>query len=501
MSSGQSEWEIMHDEDGRPLSPAEARRRLRPLALMTALLTSALFVVVYPLCNWYASIRGDVGEWYWDWEMHIPLVPFMIIPYMSIDLFFFAAPFLCTSRRELWALGWRLTAAILIAAFFFITFPLHVAFPREPVDSIFAPVFEFLWSFDQPYNAFPSLHIALAFILRWTYHRHVASNWRWLFHTWFVLVSVSTLLTHQHQVIDTVGGLILAIVVCFAIRRDIVAATRQRSAKAMSAAVRLGASAATVALIAAGISHLGIYVADGAYRNWFDLAWILMWPVFSVSIVALGYALGYPGVFRKRDGELPFTAKVVLGPYLAGLRLARNWFWSIEMHPYAEVAPGLWVGRLPSREMAYAWMERVDADITGAYVLDLTAEHDMPEPLRKLNWKNIPMLDLAPPSEAQMAEAVAFVSDAMRTKPVLIFCGLGYGRSAAVALAYLIASGAERDVDRALALLRRQRPRAVLKPEVRVLLETYAAQAQAVANAASGESKQSIAQTGAGDAG
>ena len=41
----------------------------------------------------------DVGTWVFAWERLIPFVPLMIVPYMSIDLFFVAAPFLCTDAR------------------------------------------------------------------------------------------------------------------------------------------------------------------------------------------------------------------------------------------------------------------------------------------------------------------------------------------------------------------------------------------------------------------
>ena len=55
------------------------------------------FIVVYGACNWITAHRGDVGTWYYEWERRIPFVPVMIVPYMSIDLFFITAPFLCQS--------------------------------------------------------------------------------------------------------------------------------------------------------------------------------------------------------------------------------------------------------------------------------------------------------------------------------------------------------------------------------------------------------------------
>jgi hypothetical protein len=84
-------------------------------AAKTSLLLSLLFLVVYGGTNWITSQRSDVGTWHYGWEFVIPFVPLMIVPYMSIDLFFVAAPFLCRSRDELKTLARRIVFAILAA--------------------------------------------------------------------------------------------------------------------------------------------------------------------------------------------------------------------------------------------------------------------------------------------------------------------------------------------------------------------------------------------------
>jgi hypothetical protein len=77
--------------------------RWRPLirAFKTSLLLSLLFLVVYTSTNWISSQRTDVKTWYFAWELLIPFVPILIFPYMSIDMLFFIAPFLCRDEREL----------------------------------------------------------------------------------------------------------------------------------------------------------------------------------------------------------------------------------------------------------------------------------------------------------------------------------------------------------------------------------------------------------------
>ena len=80
--------------------------------------------------------RHDVGTLYSEWERFIPFVPLMIIPYLSIDLFFVAAPFLCRSERELATFSKRIAAAIVVAGICFLLFPLRFAFERPEKEEL-----------------------------------------------------------------------------------------------------------------------------------------------------------------------------------------------------------------------------------------------------------------------------------------------------------------------------------------------------------------------------
>src|SRR5438093_10570223 len=109
-----------------------ARSTFKAFAVSAGL--SILFLVVYGGCNWITGQRGHVGSFYFQWEHAIPFVPFMILPYMSIDLFFVAAPFLCRTDEELRIFSRRVVAAILIAGLCFLLFPLRFAFPRPALN-------------------------------------------------------------------------------------------------------------------------------------------------------------------------------------------------------------------------------------------------------------------------------------------------------------------------------------------------------------------------------
>ena len=125
-----------------------------------------LFLIVYGWCNWFTAQRASVPTLFFEWERSIPFfVPLMIVPYMSIDLFFVAAPFLCRSERELAAFSKRMAAALLIAGLCFLLFPLRFAFERSPLTGWLGAFFDWFGGIDRPYNLLPSLHIALCLII------------------------------------------------------------------------------------------------------------------------------------------------------------------------------------------------------------------------------------------------------------------------------------------------------------------------------------------------
>ena len=182
------------------------RRGLILQAAAASAALSLLFLAVYGGTNWLSSRRSDVGTWYYQWERLIPFVPLMVIPYMSIDLFFVAAPFLSRDRRELATFCRRVVLAILAAGVCFLAMPLKLGFTHPPLHGWMGAAFGWFFAADLPYNLCPSLHIALRTLLAEAYARHTRGLWNLASHVWFSLVGFSTVLTYQHHVVDVAGG-------------------------------------------------------------------------------------------------------------------------------------------------------------------------------------------------------------------------------------------------------------------------------------------------------
>ncbi len=409
---------------------------------------SILFLIVYGGCIWITSRRGHVGSLYFEWERRIPFVPFFILPYMSIDLFFIAAPFLCRSDRELETFSKRVTLAILIAGVCFLLLPLRFAFARPEANGWLGALFDWFRAMDAPYNLLPSLHAALCLLLVDVYARNFRGAWRIAALAWFVFIGVSPLLTYQHHVIDIAGGFILA-GYCFYLFRD---------------------SSPSLSFLPS--SRIGSYYVAGAIVSlvlaigFWPWSGFLIWPATALGIVASAYFGIGPVIFRKVRGRLPWSMRFVLGPYLFGQYLSLLYY-RRRCRAWDEVTPGVWIGgRLSSREAT----KSVEAGVTS--VLDLTAEFSETEALRRVRYRNIPILDLSAPTTEQLREMAEFIAGRSRDGVAYVHCKIGYSRSAAAVAAYLIMAGETSGTDEALDLLRRVRPSIVIRPEiVRALAE------------------------------
>ncbi|SFR88934.1 hypothetical protein SAMN04487782_1636 [Stenotrophomonas maltophilia] len=79
---------------------ADAPRPWRRALLWLAVL-GPFFFASYGFANWMAGRHDVVPVVVFDWERRIPFVPWTIVPYWSIDLFYAVSFFLCRQRLEL----------------------------------------------------------------------------------------------------------------------------------------------------------------------------------------------------------------------------------------------------------------------------------------------------------------------------------------------------------------------------------------------------------------
>lgn len=406
------------------------------------------FFLSYGFANSMAA-RWQVGTAVvYDWERHIPFLPWTILPYWSIDLFYGLSFLLCRNTQQVDRHALRLLTAQLVSVACFLLFPLHFSFERPATDGLFGHLFDALAGFDKPYNQAPSLHIGLLVIL-WVRFAGASRGWLRLgVDAWAALIAVSVLTTYQHHFIDIPTGALVGLL-CLWLWPEAGPTPFAHAHFSRSPARRRLASLYLLAALTAG--GLGLYLGRAGLGP--------IWLGIALALVALNYAFLGPAGFQKQNGRHSLGAALLLAPYtLAAWLNSRLW---TRGHPAPDpIVDGVWLGRLPDA----ASME------AGGFkaLLDLTAE--LPAPRGNWRYAGLPWLDLVPPDTAQLEQAAARIDALRQHGPLLVCCALGYSRSACAVAAWLIGSGRAASVDEALALLQRARPHVVLGPAHREAL-------------------------------
>ena len=459
----------------------DARNRIMTPRLKISLcklaLVGALFYTSYGLSNHYAASLAYVPEIAFAWERGIPFWAWTIVPYWSLNLMYAAAFFLCRDACEQNRYVARLVSAQIVATTCFMLFPLHFGWPKPPTDGLSGWLFDSLVAFDLPYNQAPSLHIALSIIVGafyWTRFPKI----RLPLLLWQSLIALSVLTTYQHHFIDVPTGALLGWLVLWAIpqhgvspfRWPLCTQSRLNTSKASFCEAKTNAVSFREAKTSPEtrsreIKIAMLYLAGAvlsALPALFGGAWLwMLWVSVSLSVVAFAYLTGNAAVFQKQtDGRLSTAATVLLLPYLAGVRLNMA-YWLRGKEKTARVRDDVLIGSISG----------ISDDLPA--VLDVCAEY--PRPRYRGAYCALPLLDMVAPSENDLMQA-ALLLEALRRKhgKVLTCCALGYGRSAAVVLTWLLAFGGCRDLAQATAELKQARPQMVLPPETAKAVEAAA---------------------------
>ncbi|MFL5242965.1 MAG: phosphatase PAP2/dual specificity phosphatase family protein [Gemmataceae bacterium] len=422
---------------------------MKVAAAKTSLFLSLMFLAVYGATSWITAQRVDVRTCYFEWERAIPFVPLLIVPYLSIDLFFIAAPFLCSDYSELRTLAQRIIFAIAVSGVCFLCAPMRFAFERPQTSGWLGVAFDGFRTLDAPYNLVPALHISLCIILAAVYGKYTRGMTRFAVCVWFSLIAFSTVMTYQHHVSDVAGGLILGSISCYLFRED---SGRQAAVRNVRVGFYYGLGATAVFFLSA------LYQPQGA---------LLLWPGLALTVVTMAYWGVGPSIFGKTGGRLPVISRFILGPALLGQYLSLIYYrrrgrrWDV-------VVPRLIIGgRLTNAEADEVARQGVTA------VLDLTAEFSEAAPFLGMTYRNLQILDLTAPTQKQLWDSVIYISEQRAYGTVYVHCKIGYSRSAAVVCAYLLAIGTVTTAEEAVDVLRERRPGIVVRPEAWAALRAF----------------------------
>ena len=167
---------------------------------------SILFFTIYPLCNWLTSHRKSLYHIYSDSELAIPFVPQFVLIYLSLYLTFLLPPFFLY-ENQLVKLGKSLVAGTILAGIIFLIFPSVLGFERVIPQGEYQAYFKNIFLLDLPHNMVPSLHVIYSGLILLSVYQAVSQIWiKISVAVWFLLISISTLLVHQHHLADVFLG-------------------------------------------------------------------------------------------------------------------------------------------------------------------------------------------------------------------------------------------------------------------------------------------------------
>ena len=145
-------------------------------------------------------------------DAYIPYIPQTAILYLAIGPVMLAAPFIFRTPEKLVPFGLALAVQLVIALAVFIIFPTEIPEPAYTDTGLTGFLMSLLDMLNLYGNNLPSLHVAMVISAAWGYSRFINRPWQILLWVLSFAIVVSTLLTHQHVIMDVFGGLLLAII-------------------------------------------------------------------------------------------------------------------------------------------------------------------------------------------------------------------------------------------------------------------------------------------------
>jgi membrane-associated phospholipid phosphatase len=169
------------------------------------------FALVYYGAEWAAQRRSHLIDFATPFDLSIPFVAPFVLAYVSMYLFFFLPPFVLRTEREIKALVAAQSIVILIAGVFFLLFPGATVYPQPKDLGGWHDLVVVAQALAMQHNYAPSLHVALSVLFALVLGRQAGPLGKALLWLWAALIVASTLLVHEHYLVDVASGFLLGL--------------------------------------------------------------------------------------------------------------------------------------------------------------------------------------------------------------------------------------------------------------------------------------------------
>ena len=410
---------------------------------------SLFFFASYNFANWLTSQRQDVPSLFFSWEHSIPLWPWTIVPYWSIDLMYGLAILLTSSWQSLKTLGLRLLTAQMVCIICFLLFPLKFYFDRPVLNGVFGLLFDILMGFDKPFNQAPSLHITLLVILWQFYAQYFRRLGRYILHLWCFLIALSVLTTWQHHFFDIPTGLWVGCL-CIWLWPD------NRLTPSIYRPLNYHW---TIVYLVLSLLSLTMAIYLSGWALW------LLWLAGALVLVAVNYLFfGASGFQKQQNGRFKLAVNLLYLPYFIIMWLNSR-IWTIRHQADDLIADDVYLGRIPSTS-ALNQHHFIS-------VVDLCAE--LPIGHFKGTYTLIPVLDMTPLSQKECQQAAQIIEQYRQQGKLLVCCGLGYSRSATAVIAWLLWTKKVNNLQQAINKVKKHRHSIVISNQQQLILANWLA--------------------------
>lgn len=180
-----------------------------------ALIFSVVFLIVFAVFFGGTSALSAFIPWHAKvalrFELDIPFRPEWSAVYLSMIPLLLLLPLARRRWQDLFPVFVTLVAETIIAAGFFIAFPVQSSFAPRDASGAWSGVFLLADTLNLERNLFPSLHVAYAVTAALALAPTVERWGRALLFGWATSIAASTLLIHEHHLLDVAGGVLLAV--------------------------------------------------------------------------------------------------------------------------------------------------------------------------------------------------------------------------------------------------------------------------------------------------